>query len=60
MGLPATHPDEGISTTQPLPEGENINLKDSERHKPLADRDSSTLLVTALLGTNAEYQVDKT
>ncbi|GJT68110.1 hypothetical protein Tco_1019590 [Tanacetum coccineum] len=58
MGLPATHPDEGISTTKPLPEGTNINPKYSERLKPLVDRDSSTPLVTALSRTNAEYQPD--
>ncbi|GJY70527.1 hypothetical protein Tco_0474230 [Tanacetum coccineum] len=60
MGLPATHPDEGISITKHLPEGTNTEPKDSGRLKPLTDRDSTTLFVTALLGTAAEYQVDKT
>ncbi|GJY06834.1 hypothetical protein Tco_0373888 [Tanacetum coccineum] len=60
MGLSATYPDEGISTTKPLPEGTNTKPKDLERLKPLADRDSSTPPVTTLSGTNAEYQVDKT
>nr|GEV89447.1 hypothetical protein [Tanacetum cinerariifolium] len=46
MGLPATHLDEGISTTQPLPKETNINTKDSERLKPLVDRDSSIPLLT--------------
>nr|GEW52869.1 hypothetical protein [Tanacetum cinerariifolium] len=58
MRLPATHLDEGISTTQPLPEGTNINPNDSKRHKPLVDRDSSTPLVVDLLGTDAQYHVD--
>nr|GEW79738.1 hypothetical protein [Tanacetum cinerariifolium] len=39
--------------------GRNINPKDSERLKPLADWYLSTPLVTALLETDAEYQVDK-
>nr|GEW52868.1 hypothetical protein [Tanacetum cinerariifolium] len=58
MTLPATHLDKGISTTQPLPEGTNTNPKDSERLKPLVDRDSSNPFVISLLGTNAQYQVD--
>ncbi|GJS23330.1 hypothetical protein Tco_0451962, partial [Tanacetum coccineum] len=53
-GLPATHPHDGTSKTQPLLEGINTDPKDSERLKPLADRISSTLLVTALSGTYAE------
>ncbi|GJX02973.1 hypothetical protein Tco_0188889 [Tanacetum coccineum] len=56
MGLLATQPDEGISTTQPLPKGTKIYPKDSERLETLADRDSSNLPVTALSGTDAEYQ----
>ncbi|GJZ92545.1 hypothetical protein Tco_0664610 [Tanacetum coccineum] len=60
MGLPATHLGEGISITKPLPEGTNIDPKDSERLKLLIDRDSSTSPVTVLSGTIAEYQVDTT
>ncbi|GKE95475.1 hypothetical protein Tco_1580330 [Tanacetum coccineum] len=60
MKLPATHLNEGISTTKPLPEGSNTDPIDSKRLKPLADRDSSTPLVIALLGTDVEYQVDQT
>ncbi|GJU78554.1 hypothetical protein Tco_1275624 [Tanacetum coccineum] len=60
MGFPATHPYDGTSKTQPLLEGINTDPKDSKRLKPLADRISSTPLVTALSGTYAEYQVDKT
>ncbi|GKF50797.1 hypothetical protein Tco_0147264 [Tanacetum coccineum] len=60
MALPTTHPDEGISTTKPLHEGKNINLKDSKRLKSLIDRNSSTHLVSSLLWIDAEYQVDQT
>ncbi|GJY13570.1 retrovirus-related pol polyprotein from transposon TNT 1-94 [Tanacetum coccineum] len=38
MGSPSTHHDDGISKTQPLPEGTNINPKDSGRNTQLADR----------------------
>ncbi|GJR33981.1 hypothetical protein Tco_1209665 [Tanacetum coccineum] len=58
MGLYATHLNEGISTTKPLPEGTNTKPKDSERLKPLDDWDSSTPPLTALSGTNVEYQLD--
>ncbi|GJY94859.1 hypothetical protein Tco_0511220 [Tanacetum coccineum] len=51
MGLPTTHPDEGISTTKPLLEGTNTRPKDSGRLKPLADKDSSTSPVTVLSRT---------
>ncbi|GJS57198.1 reverse transcriptase domain-containing protein [Tanacetum coccineum] len=60
MGLPLTHPDKGITTTKPFLEGTNTEPKDLGRLKPLADNDSSTPLVTALSGTDAEYHVDKT
>ncbi|GJZ21456.1 hypothetical protein Tco_0558495 [Tanacetum coccineum] len=59
MGLLATHPDKGISTTKPLPEGTNTEPKDLERLKPLVDRDSSTPPITTLSGTDVEYQVTK-
>ncbi|GJW30390.1 hypothetical protein Tco_0047265 [Tanacetum coccineum] len=55
-GLPAIVLDEGISKTKPLPERTKTDPKDSERIKPLTARGSSTLPVTALLGTDAEYQ----
>ncbi|GKB11435.1 hypothetical protein Tco_0845358 [Tanacetum coccineum] len=60
MGLPTTHPDEGISTTKPLLEGTNTRPKDSGRLKPLADKDSSTSPVTVLSRTDDKYQVDQT
>nr|GEU68290.1 hypothetical protein [Tanacetum cinerariifolium] len=59
-GLPTTYLDEGTSTTQALLEGINIDPKDSDRLETLIDRGSSNPLVTALLETDAEYQVDKT
>nr|GEU31724.1 retrovirus-related Pol polyprotein from transposon TNT 1-94 [Tanacetum cinerariifolium] len=40
--------------------GENIKDKDSERFKPLVDMESSTLPITALSRTDAEYQMDQT
>ncbi|GKG57377.1 hypothetical protein Tco_0584803, partial [Tanacetum coccineum] len=58
MGLPSTVPDEGVGKPQPLPDRTNIEDKDSWRNKPLADMESSTPHVTALLGTDAKYQVD--
>ncbi|GJV40133.1 hypothetical protein Tco_1418573 [Tanacetum coccineum] len=60
MGLPSTVPDEGISKTKPLQEGANFKDKESERFKPLADMESSTPTVDALLRTDVEYQVDQT
>ncbi|GJX75290.1 hypothetical protein Tco_0313885 [Tanacetum coccineum] len=60
MGLPATIPNEGVGKTKLLLEGANIKDKDSERFKPLTDIESFTPHVTALSGTYAEYQVNKT
>ncbi|GJX90388.1 hypothetical protein Tco_0343714 [Tanacetum coccineum] len=60
MGLPATVPNEGVGKTKLLLEGANIKDKDSERFKPLTDIESFTPHVTALSGTYAEYEVNKT
>nr|GEU42962.1 hypothetical protein [Tanacetum cinerariifolium] len=57
MGLSATVPDEGISKTKPLPEGENIKDKDSDRSKLLVNMESSTLPITDLSWTDTKYQV---
>ncbi|GJZ91982.1 hypothetical protein Tco_0996507 [Tanacetum coccineum] len=45
-----------ISKTKPLPEGANIEDKDSKRFKPLADMESYTPPVTDLSRTDAKYQ----
>ncbi|GJX88276.1 retrovirus-related pol polyprotein from transposon TNT 1-94 [Tanacetum coccineum] len=60
IGSPSTHPDDDTSKSKPLPDGTNIDPKDLKRLKPLTDRDSSTPLITTLLGTDAEYHVDTT
>ncbi|GJV40125.1 retrovirus-related pol polyprotein from transposon TNT 1-94 [Tanacetum coccineum] len=58
MGLPSIVPDEGISKTKPLQEGANFKDKESERFKPLADMESSTPTVDALLRTNDAVKDD--
>ncbi|GKE20316.1 hypothetical protein Tco_1431828 [Tanacetum coccineum] len=60
MGSPSTHPDDGISKTQPLPKGTNIDPKESGRNTQLADKGQPKVLVTDQSGVNAKYQVDKT
>ncbi|GJR08522.1 retrovirus-related pol polyprotein from transposon TNT 1-94 [Tanacetum coccineum] len=55
-GLPATHPDDGTSKTQPLPEGKNIDRKDSGRNTQLTDRGQPKALVTDQSGTSIEDQ----
>ncbi|GJX61571.1 hypothetical protein Tco_0294471 [Tanacetum coccineum] len=45
MGSPFTHPDNGTSKTQPLPEGTNINPKDSRRNIQLAVKGHPKALV---------------
>ncbi|GKD19926.1 hypothetical protein Tco_1209084 [Tanacetum coccineum] len=60
MGLPTTTPDEGISKTRPLPEGTNINSKDSKRITQLVDIGHTEALVTDQSWTGIEDHVDKT
>ncbi|GKC06225.1 hypothetical protein Tco_0997835 [Tanacetum coccineum] len=57
MGSPSTHPDDGISKTQPLPKGTNIDPKESGRNTQLADKGQPKVLVTDQSGVNAKYQV---
>ncbi|GJT86689.1 hypothetical protein Tco_1068406 [Tanacetum coccineum] len=59
-GLPATHPDDGTSKTQPLPKGTNIDPKDSGRNTQLADRGQPKALVINLSGAGTKYPVDQT
>ncbi|GJU94756.1 retrovirus-related pol polyprotein from transposon TNT 1-94 [Tanacetum coccineum] len=57
-GYPSTHPDDGSSKTQPLPEGKNIDPKDSGRNTQLADKGHPKALVTDQSGIGIEDQVD--
>ncbi|GKB61044.1 hypothetical protein Tco_0917230 [Tanacetum coccineum] len=54
--MPATHPDEGISTSQPLSEGTPIDPKDSRSNIQLIDRGLPSTLVTDESGANTNYQ----
>ncbi|GJT24961.1 hypothetical protein Tco_0894898 [Tanacetum coccineum] len=58
IGSPSTHPDDGNRKSKPLPEGTNIDPKDSGRNKQLTDRDHISILVTDLSGDDTKYQPD--
>ncbi|GKC08794.1 hypothetical protein Tco_1000404 [Tanacetum coccineum] len=58
MGLPSTHPDDGTSKTQPLPEGTNIDPKDSGRNAQLADRGQPKALFSNQSETSLEVESD--
>nr|GFC07569.1 hypothetical protein [Tanacetum cinerariifolium] len=60
MGSPSTHPDDGTSKSQPLPEGTSIDPKDSRRNTQLADRGQPKALVIDLSGAGTKYHVDQT
>ncbi|GKB31198.1 hypothetical protein Tco_0870599 [Tanacetum coccineum] len=57
---PSTHPNDGTSKTQPLPEGTNIDSKHSGRNTQLANRGQPKALVTDQSGVDTEYQMDPT
>nr|GEV56165.1 ribonuclease H-like domain-containing protein [Tanacetum cinerariifolium] len=60
MGSPSTHPDDGTSKSQPLPEGTSIDPKDSRRNTQLANRGQPKALVIDLSGAGTKYHVDQT
>ncbi|GKF73669.1 hypothetical protein Tco_0220001, partial [Tanacetum coccineum] len=58
MGLPSTHPDDGTSKTQPLPEGTNIDSKDLGRNAQLADGGQPKALFSNQSETSLEVEPD--
>ncbi|GKC49880.1 hypothetical protein Tco_1072625 [Tanacetum coccineum] len=54
LRIAATHPDDGTSKTHPLPEGTNIDPKDSGRNTQLADRGQPKALVINLSGAGTK------
>ncbi|GKF89470.1 hypothetical protein Tco_0263433, partial [Tanacetum coccineum] len=56
MGFPTTHPDDGTSKSNPLPEGTTTNPKDSGSSKQLINRNHALNLFTNQSGDGTEHQ----